>query len=564
MNETTDAVAIFSPLWARKWLIVAAAILVAAATYGYYKRKPFVYKATTELYLSGGSGEGQEALTANGQGKAPLSDRTLSDQATLINSNVIGEAVHQQLRREHRPAAAHGKARASTATGSDFITITAEAHTSKAAAQLANAYAAVYVARQSADHRQQIDATLTRTRHQLRAIEAGAAAASARKTSATGLSAARSAPTVSSTAVLQTATLDSRIDQLESDLSSSGVVQISPAKPRDSVLISPTPSRNAIFGLLLGLVLASFGAYVVDRLDRRLRSLEDMESALKAQILTALPKTRAPIVHGEGQPAPAGPLLEPLRSLNTTLALGDMLEHDRERSPRVILFVSADIADGKSTLIANLALVQRDAGERVAVVEADLRRPALAGLLGVDGTYGLTEVLAGTLTVAEVMQSVGPNPEVGPAHPNRFPADPRRYGADAATVVQTPSVGSLAVLASGVTVTNPPALLARRTMTELLHSLAEEYDHVLIDAPSPLGVSDVMPLLRAVDGIVLVARAGHTRLASAQKLTQLLTRVASAPVLGIAAVGASRGDMRAHGFSSGYEESGWRRRLIGV
>ncbi|HYM54516.1 MAG TPA: Wzz/FepE/Etk N-terminal domain-containing protein, partial [Solirubrobacteraceae bacterium] len=129
MNETTtDAAAIFAPLWRRKWLILAVGILVAAGAYEYYKGKPGQYAVKTELYL-GGASEGQ-ALLNNTLGKTTLSSTAIANQVQLITTTV-GEAVHKQLRREHNAAAVRGKVKAKAAAGSDFITITAEAGTAQ-------------------------------------------------------------------------------------------------------------------------------------------------------------------------------------------------------------------------------------------------------------------------------------------------------------------------------------------------------------------------------------------------------------------------------------------------
>jgi Mrp family chromosome partitioning ATPase len=228
-----------------------------------------------------------------------------------------------------------------------------------------------------------------------------------------------------------------------------------------------------------------------------------------------------------------------------------MSEPERNGSPRVILFTSANAGDGRSTLIADLALVQRDAGARVVVVEADFRRPVLAKLLGLDGAHGLAEVLAGTVSVEEAMQRVLPTPAPAP--------DPLASAGGVATAVETRSKGSLFLLASGGPAANPPALLANERMTDVLRSVAEEFDYVLIDAPSPLQVTDAMPLLRSVDGIVVVARLGHTREMSAQRLVQLLANTAHGPVLGLAANCVPRREAERYGFSSsnGRVRSGW-------
>lgn len=275
------------------------------------------------------------------------------------------------------------------------------------------------------------------------------------------------------------------------------------------------------------------------------------------QILTVLPSARSPIVHRQDELRPSKLLSEPLRRLHATLQLENMHAHDREGAPRSILFVSADAGDGKSTTVAGLALVEREAGRRVAVVEADFRRPVLAKMLNVGNAHGLADVLAGTLPTDTAMQQVARvSPAISGDQASCAPAA-------VATVVESADVGSLSVLVGGAEVSNPQALLARPAMAELLRSLSDEFDHVLIDGPPPLQVSDVLPLLSLVDGIVIVARAGHTRETSARRLMQLLTRTSSAPVLGVVANAVSRSDMEKYGFTQGYGQSRWPRTLIG-
>ncbi len=332
-----------------------------------------------------------------------------------------------------------------------------------------------------------------------------------------------------------------RVNQLESQLSlgSTGDRQINPAVGATEPL-SPKPARNAIFGFVLALVLAGIAAYALSRFDRRLRSLADIEATFQAPILAAVPSIRRPIVYADGTPVPANGLREPLRRLHTTLQLRSMSEEiDQRPTPRTVVFLSADAGDGKSTLVAGLGLVQAEAGERVAIVESDLRRPIQAKLLGVDGSHGLAEVLAGALTVREATQPV----KVAPPAPQDVPAD------GVATAVESRLSGSVSVLPGGGTVANPPALLSGRTMPMLLQSMAEEYDYLLIDAPPPLEVSDVLPMLAVVDAVVIVARVGHTGETSARRLIQLLSRAPHGPVLGIVANDASSADREAFGFS---------------
>jgi Mrp family chromosome partitioning ATPase len=119
------------------------------------------------------------------------------------------------------------------------------------------------------------------------------------------------------------------------------------------------------------------------------------------------------------------------------------------------------------------------------------------------------------------------------------------------------SAGSVSLLAGGTKVANPPALLGHPAAAELVRSLASDFDHVLLDAPSPLQVSDVLPLLAAVDGIVIVARVGHTRASAAERLVQLLARTPSAPVLGVVANAVSQADIKKYGV---YADGGRQKR----
>src|ERR1035441_10347216 len=166
MNETTDATAIFAPLWKRKWLILLVALLVAGGTYEYYKSMTSVYSVSTQLYLGAGSEEqglgssGAKSLAVNG-----------TNQTTLINS-IIVPAVHKRVRKEQDVAASTGKVRAKGAEKSQFITITAEARTPKAGALLANLTAQLYIKRQRANFLLGVETAVAIARRQLRKVEA--------------------------------------------------------------------------------------------------------------------------------------------------------------------------------------------------------------------------------------------------------------------------------------------------------------------------------------------------------------------------------------------------------
>jgi len=542
MNETSDATSIFAPIWRRKWLILAVGIIVAAASYFYYKRQRPTYQATTQVYL-GAAAEEQ----APGEKASKNRGSTLSDQAAVINAIVV-EQVRNRLRAEKKgKLARQTKVKAKAPEKSEFITITTEGHTAKGVALVANLTAQTYIRRAKNNHRRSIERALAISRRQLKRIELSALAKAEKPTKkktgsgSGGSSTTSSGPSASS--VIQEANLSSKINQLESSLETVSAQQVKRARPSTATMLSPKPRKDAIFGFVLGIVLAAIAAYALSRLDRRLRSISAVETVTGLPLLSAMPKVRRPIVVGAGQsPRPSAHLLEPLRRLQAGLRLTDAGATGAASAnpPRVILFVSPDPGDGKSTIVADLALVQRDAGERVVVVEANFRRPVQNRLLGIEGEGRLGAVLAGQLDVDGGAQRV--TPAAGAAAAGEVSPG------GTATAVQA-RVGSLFVLGGDRSVANPPALLERQAVGELLRSLAETFDYVLVDVPSPLEVSDAMPLLGIVDRIVVVARVGHTREASAQRLRQLLGGASSAPIAGVVANFVADSELKRYGFS---------------
>jgi Mrp family chromosome partitioning ATPase len=542
MNDTTDASAIFAPIWRRKWLILIVAVVVAAGSYLYAKRERPTYQATTQVFL--GAGAEEQAPSERSKGHSA----NLSDQAAVINTIVV-EQVRRRLKAEHKAAIARGaRVKAKAPEKSEFITITSEAHTARGAALLANLTARTYIRRRTSASRRAVEQAIAISRRQLHRIEAAALAEAEAPSKKAGSGTTRGSAggsgggaAASPSKVLQEASLSSKINQLESSLNTVSAEQLRPAAAATSQLLSPKPRKDAIFGFVIGLVLAAIAAYAFSRFDPRLRSIAAIESQTGHPLLAALPKVRRPIVRSDAQPPrPSAHLVEPLRRLES--GLREPASQASDASHRVSVFVSPDPGDGKSTIVADLALALRDAGEHVVIVEANFRRPIQNRLLGLEGDGRLAAVLAGRLEIDEAAQRVMPALPGGVEHRDGA-------GEGVATAVQA-GVGSLFVLGGDRSVANPPALLAQPSAVELLRSLAERFDHVLIDAPSPLEVSDVLPLLGAVDQIVVVARAGNSREVSARRLRELLQRPSCAPVAGVVANCVAPKELKRYGFSS--------------
>jgi Mrp family chromosome partitioning ATPase len=558
MNETTDATAVVAPLWRYKWLILIVGVVVAAATYSYYDSKKGEYTVATQINLANGVEElgGTPAAPEpprkkHGKKNQPPPSPSMVAAAEM-NTPTFHGAVYAVLAGFNTPASVTARTRGNfTAAGGEgyFVTIVGVAHTGVAAALIANVAASTFTVKQNESFASATRAALIGARRQLAATEVAVATNPA--AAATTHKAGKNAAAGKTSDILQEAALKGQINGLESELPVLDVKQLGLATAKAATQVTSNPKRNAIFAFVIGIFLATVAAYGLNSFDRRVRTLAGVESLFPVRLLAALPRVRQPIVRLNGELRPAKGLNEPLRRLQIALGLGAVPNGERTGRPRSILFLSPDAADGKSTLVAGLALVQRDAGEHVSLIEADFRRPVQARLLDTALTGGLLEVLSGALTLEEALQPVEP----GLAAHSHVDVAGGQLGV--ATVVKSRGAGTLSVLLGEEGVANPPALLADPAMAALVRSAAEEFDHVLIDAPPPLLVSDAMPLLGVVDGIVLVARIGHTREASAKRLLELLSATPTAPLLGVVANDVSRVDMRRYGLSPGYPRRGW-------
>ena len=262
------------------------------------------------------------------------------------------------------------------------------------------------------------------------------------------------------------------VAQLEQAGSESAPVAVALTdRPGDAVAPSMVP-RTTLFGGVLGLLLGAVVAVVRALLDRTVRDKE------RAEQVTGAPVTgivfRDDELDREHTIGRANPRTqEQYRQLATSLQYLDV-----DNPPTVIMVGSSVPAEGKTTAVINLALALVDAGERVTVVEADLRRPKVTEYLGLVGGVGLTNVLAGNAGLADVVQPVGD--------------------------------GALRVLPAGPTPPNPGRLLGSAQMAALLEELRADNDYVLIDAAPLLPVADSRSLATHVDGVLLSVRHGST------------------------------------------------------
>ena len=479
------------PAWDRRWLILVFTLLVTAAVVAYSLSLPKQYVAKTQLFVQ------SSALDQLLSGASPeQTDRATLNQAKLLESESVARAAARGLPFEADPKSLLNDFEATPEEGSDFLEIVATREDPNEAADLANGVAQAFT-------RLQRQAAQERARQALNAAERQ-------------LDEVRNDPQGAS----QEAEIRKSIQDLRlvTELPVSNIVQLDPAKPPESPS-SPKPVRNGIFAFLLSLLIGICGAYLLGRIDRRLRRLEDIETAYEWPIIATVAHSNDPAPRSGEQNLISPLLREDFRTLRTNLQLEGL-----DRPLRTIAVVSAVAGEGKSVVVRNLALAYGEAGMRVAVIEADLRRPSLARLLGVRPKPGLTDALLGQ-DVAQLLQ-----PARVAANGNQVAAAQDQGPGYAAMLASVD--GNVRVLASGEEPANPPAVLASNEMQLLLDNLSA-YDVVLIDSPPLLAVSDIIPLIPAVDGLIVVSRLNLTSSDAAARLRTVLLRVPHTRVLGV-------------------------------
>ncbi|MDQ3455442.1 MAG: polysaccharide biosynthesis tyrosine autokinase [Actinomycetota bacterium] len=237
----------------------------------------------------------------------------------------------------------------------------------------------------------------------------------------------------------------------------------------------PDPMLNlplgAIVGLLLGLVLALI-RFLMDNTVKSSKQIEELTGAtsIGGVLYDADMASRPLVTQHKAQSITS----EAYRQIRTNLQYVSV-----DNPPKVMVVTSSVSGEGKTTTAINLALVLAQSGQRVALVEADLRRPRVMRYLQLVGGAGLTNVLAGKADLAELLQPWGD--------------------------------GKLSVLAAGPNPPNPSELLGSEQMGHLLDELRSTHDYVVIDAPPLLPVTDGAVLAVLADGVVIVTRYGRTR-----------------------------------------------------
>ena len=398
--------------------------------------------------------------------------RQAATNLSLVSLDVVAARTARAVDHGMTPTTVQNKVNAKAEGQADIASIEATDPDPRFAARLANAFAREYITFRRGADRAKVAEARKLVQNQLDSLPPGSEdSANARS-------------------------LRQRLQELEilTSLQTGNAEQVQVAEI-PTTPSSPRPVRNTVVGFLLGLLLGLGFAFLIERLDRRLRDADELAQIFGRPILTRVPASRE--LEDRTRPLPAG-AGEAFRMLRANLRYFNV-----DSDVRSVLVTSPQPGDGKSTVGWNLAVAAATAGTRTLLIEADLRRPSLARWTRVAPGLGLSGVLSHQAGFDEAVAHV--------------PLGDER---------------AVDILFAGPLPPNPDELLESEGMRDVIRMAEEEYELVVIDTPPTSVVSDAIPLVNEVTGVIVVGRLDRTTRDSATHLANQLDNLGGR-VLGV-------------------------------
>lgn len=417
----------------------------------------------------------------------PPQAQVLASTARLITTTGVAQAAAHELR---EPRSNAGQILAGVSATADpsagFVTIVAMAPTPRRAAEVANAFAAAVVLTRRDQAVKRLNATIGRISDQLDRL---------RRDDRDGRT--------------QLSEQLQRLRALRAAQGSNATV-VEPAVP-SSTPTAPRVTRTVVLAGIIAILLASGAVVLAQGADRRIRNPLELEQITGGPLLSVIPVS----AFADERMSAAGQ--EAFQTLRASITYFNI-----DQPIASVLISSPAQGDGKTTVATNLARAMARAGKDVILVDADLRRPRVAERLHVNQTAGLAAVLVKDIELEHALIHVSAGDDV---------AEP----------------GRLRILPSGDPPPNPSALLASQRMRDLVDDLAGMSDLVIIDSTPLLVVSDSLPLVEFVSGIVAVARLNMTTRDAVKRFEQVIVN-AGGTLLGTVASGATGADPYGYGY----------------
>lgn len=503
-------------LWRRRWLIAAAAITAASISLFVSARATPIYASSSRVLFAA-----QDTSLFNSGGYVAPDPSQIATQEQVITSPQVGAAVAGKLGAS--AAAVTGVAAKGVGT-TRVLQITVHATSPEIAARAATAYAETYQEQRREEaiaDAVAISTTLSRetaeSKQKVEDLEGALARAAANRAPASEVQSLKLQRDAVQTDYI---IYQQRAGQAAIDASVvTGGVQVLVKGGVPTTQESPKPRQSAALAVALGLLLGIVAAIALDFLDDSVKNVEEVERIVRPlPILGAIPaiadwrnRDQPRLVTMEDSGSTAS---EAYRSFRTSVQFAGL-----RREAHVLQVSSPVAAEGKTTTLANLAVTLSLAGQRVTLVDCDLRRPRVHEFFGMTNQVGFTSVLLGDDPLSSAQQQV-----------------------------RLPNGAAIQLLASGPLPPNPAELLGTSRVAELLVALRTENDYVLIDAPPVLPVTDAVVLASRVDGVLLVATAKVTGRRDLAKAVQAF-QAADSPLLGVIVNGADVSTTYAYEYS---------------
>lgn len=499
----------------RQWiLIVAITIAVVGVAMTYSLTRPATYEATANVLLD--TGFSRTVLFADND-NVPSIDEQVTTESDLMRTQEVRDGIEERL--GYLPeveAAARDIDNAEAKTRA--IEVTASASSPQEAAKQADDFAKRYIDVRKVLIDNDLQANIEENRVLLTRLDEQAARTAQRLRELDTL-----IPTVSgeeqdvliaertrlqfqidngSIAARQTQ-INSRIDLLQTAVANNagrGIFKFTKARV-PTAPASPTPRRDGLIALLVGLSLGLLAAFSRDYYDDTLRTKDDLDQLTGGlPVLSLVPKVGGRRdkegIRLEALTNPRSGPAEAYRTLRTALEFAAI-----EHKVGIIHITSSLPGEGKTTTAANLAVSLASADQTVVLVDCDLRRPQIHSFFDLSNDVGLTDVLRGDIMVQDALQAC-------PGAPN------------------------LHVLTSGAIPPNPSELLSSGATRKLLETLDRFADHVVIDSPPLLPVADASILASYADSTILVVSAHSTTRRAIGRSLEILAQV-NAPLEGL-------------------------------
>src|SRR3954447_18706708 len=499
---------LLSALRRRAWVIVLCMVLAPTAAYAISKSQTKEYTAKAQLLFK------QSDLAQQLSGNTPAVPQQTGDfnveQSTnvrLITLKRVANATAKQLGGGLAGSDVAGKITVDANGDSNLVGVNATDTDPKAAARLANAFAVQYIAFRKASDR----ATALQARKLLQAQVKALPQSQQTQSNADFRNLKQQVASLTTLAALQTGNAE--------------LVQPADAPSAPS---SPKTKRNTMLGVLIGLLVGLLLAFVLELLDRRLNDPQEIEELYERPTLGPIPTSPALAKVTYDAPELKARDRDAFRMLRANLRYFNV-----DRNVGSVLITSAAAGDGKTTVAWNLAAAAAESGIRTLLLEADLRSPRLVQQYNVPAHQGLSDVLSGQAQPGDVVHQVLVSNRTNGHAP--MPLD---------------------VIPAGRIPPNPTDLIESEMMHRLIRGAERHYDLVVVDSPPAAVVSDAIPLILQVSGLIVVTRLGVSTRDEAVHLRSQLRNL-RAPVLGIVVNGVSeKRSYYSFGYGYGLPRSG--------